>query len=309
MIDQKLKTLLTVAECRNFTKAASILSLTQPAVSHHISLLENELGVSIFIRQKNGLKLTDSGKVVVKYAKRMQALEDGLKSTLADSEKHITRLRIGITHTAESNLVAEVLAQYGSENPDIMITIMTHSIKNLYTKLENYELDLAIVEGTPNSSLCNSLLLDTDYLVCAVSNDNPISRQAMITIEQLRHQRMILRLPKSGTVSLLASSLESINRSLDEFNIILEVDNIATIKDLILKNMGVSILPVSTCQEEIRRGQMAVLPVENMSMVRETNLVYLKDFSHNEILQRISELYRHNLHNKTSRQKQKDDDE
>lgn len=52
MIDQKLKTLLTVAECRNFTKAASILSLTQPAVSHHISLLENELGVSIFIRQK-----------------------------------------------------------------------------------------------------------------------------------------------------------------------------------------------------------------------------------------------------------------
>ena len=131
----------------------------------------------------------------------------------------------------------------------------------------------------------------------------------MITIEQLRHQRMILRLPKSGTVSLLASSLESINRSLDEFNIILEVDNIATIKDLILKNMGVSILPVSTCQEEIRRGQMAVLPVENMSMVRETNLVYLKDFSHNEILQRISELFRHNLHNKTSRQKQKDDDE
>ena len=155
MIDQKLKTLLTVAECRNFTKAASILSLTQPAVSHHISLLENELGVSIFIRQKNGLKLTDSGKVVVKYAKRMLALEDGLKSTLADSEKHITRLRIGITHTAESNLVAEVLAQYGSENPDIMITIMTHSIKNLYTKLENYELDLAIVEGTPNSALCN----------------------------------------------------------------------------------------------------------------------------------------------------------
>lgn len=56
MIDQKLKTLLTVAECRNFTKAASILSLTQPAVSHHISLLENELGVSIFIRQKKRLK-------------------------------------------------------------------------------------------------------------------------------------------------------------------------------------------------------------------------------------------------------------
>lgn len=49
-------------------------------------------------------------------------------TTLSDQEKNLTRLRIGITHTAESNLVAEVPAKYGNENPGIVITIITHSI-------------------------------------------------------------------------------------------------------------------------------------------------------------------------------------
>ena len=76
MISPKLRTLLAVAECQNFTKAAAELSLTQPAVSHHISQLEEELGVTLFIRGKGGLKLTAEGEIVVKYARRMAALYD-----------------------------------------------------------------------------------------------------------------------------------------------------------------------------------------------------------------------------------------
>ena len=158
--------------------------------------------------------------------------------------------------------------------------------------LENYELDLAIVEGKPTNSELNSLMLDTDYLVCVVSVENPLSKKAMITLHELQKEKMILRLPKSGTVNLIVSHLASINKAIDNFNVILEVDNIATIKDLIRKNLGVSILPISTCMDELRKGKIAVLPIENLSMVRETNIVYQKDFSHTEILQDIMELYR-----------------
>ena len=210
---------------------------------------------------------------------------------MSDRENNIERLRIGITHTAESNIIAEVLAKYGNDNPDIIITIITDSIKNLYSMLENYEIDFAIVEGMSGSSNINSLLLDTDYLVCAVANENPISKQSMITIEELRNQRLILRLPMSGTVNLFVSSLESINRSIEEFNVILEVDNIDTIKTLIRKNLGVSILPKSTCMDEVHKQKMTILPIENLSMIRETNIVYLKDFSHTEVLQDITKLY------------------
>ena len=291
MVDPKIESLLTVAKYGNFTRAAEVLSLTQPAVSHHIKQLENELGITIFSRKKGDLKLTSAGEIVVKYALRINAVYDRMKEVLSDRENNIERLRIGITHTAESNIIAEVLAKYGNDNPDIIITIITDSIKNLYTMLENYEIDFAIVEGISGNSEINSVLLDTDYLVCAVANENPLAQQSIVTIEELKKQRLILRLPMSGTVNLFISSLESINRSIDEFNVILEVDNIDTIKTLIRKNLGVSILPKSTCMDEVGKQKMTILPIENLSMIRETNIIYLKDFNHPEVLQGITKLY------------------
>ncbi|MBQ3920680.1 MAG: LysR family transcriptional regulator, partial [Firmicutes bacterium] len=278
----------------SFSAAAKALSLTQPAVSHHISSLEKDLGVTLFIRKKNGIALTKEGEIVKKYANRLKAMTEGMKGELWDTGHSIERLRVGITHTAESNSVAQVLAAFGIEHPNIVITIITDTIRNLYVMLENYELDLAIVESTPNNRALNSLLLDTDYLVCAICNENPLAKKSMVTINDLLKERMILRLAKSGTVNLFVEKLGSLNRSIDEFNVILEVDNIATIKDLVRLNMGVSILPRSTCLDEVRKGKMTILPVENMSMARETNIVYQNDFGHMEILNEILELYRKN---------------
>lgn len=58
MLDLKLETFLAAAEHKNFTKASQLLSLTQPAVSHHITQLESEIGKKLFYRGKGGLKLT-----------------------------------------------------------------------------------------------------------------------------------------------------------------------------------------------------------------------------------------------------------
>ena len=66
MLDPKLETLLAVCEKGSFTKAAEELSLTQPAVSHHIRQLEEETGVRIFYRKKGGIVLTPKGKIIVK---------------------------------------------------------------------------------------------------------------------------------------------------------------------------------------------------------------------------------------------------
>ena len=76
MLDIKLATLLTVAKEKNFTKAAEKLSLTQPAVSHHIGQLEDELGTRIFVRAKTGLRLTPEGEIVLRYAERLRSLYD-----------------------------------------------------------------------------------------------------------------------------------------------------------------------------------------------------------------------------------------
>ena len=292
MLDIKLETLLTVYEKNNFTRAAEELSLTQPAVSHHISQLENELGVKIFRRGKGELKLTPEGDIIIKYAKRIKALYEKMQRELTDEERHMTRIRVGITHTAESGLISEVLAKYGNSNAGISITIMTDTINNLYDMLSNFEVDLAIVEGRIKEPGINALLLDTDYLVCVVSNNSPLAKKSMVTLNDIKKEKMILRLPSSGTVNLFVSHLESINMSIDEFNVVLEVDNIATIKDLVRKDMGISILARSSCLDELKKGKITVLPIENLSMIRETNILYHEDFNHNDILQAITRIYR-----------------
>lgn len=137
----------------------------------------------------------------------------------------------------------------------------------------------------------NTVMLDTDSLILAVSKENPLAKRNIVTLDELKREKLILRLPDSNTRNLFASHLESNNVSLDEFNVTLEVDNVATIKDLVRRNFGVSILPRSTFAPEIRKGKMAGLPIENLSMTREINMVYHKDFEHTDILQEITKIY------------------
>lgn len=291
MLSTKLKTLLTVAEHLSFTKAAEQLSLTQPAVSHHISQIEEEFGVSLFIRSKNSLKVTSEGEIIIRYAKGMLALYNKAHMELKNAERQITKLTIGITHTAESNLMTEVLAKCSGESRAVHITIITQPINILYTMLESYEIDLAIVEGAAIGHDLSSLVLDTDFLVCAMSPINPLARNAMVTLDQLKKEKLILRLPTSATRILFDSTLRSLNDSPDEYNIMIELDNVATIKDLVRKNLGISVLPRSACLNELRKKKIVALPIENLSMVRETRIVYRKDFVHKEILQRITKVY------------------
>ena len=292
MIDIKIKTLLAVVEQGSFTKAAKQLSLTQPAISHHINALEEELDRKIFIRGKSDLKLTSDGEIIVKYAKRMNSINDKLISVLSNPEHALSNIRIGITHTSESNLITEVLAKYSRKSYGASITIITDTISNLYNMLENYELDLAIVDGKPSGKGLRSLMLDTDYLVCVLANENPLAKKEMVTLKELKKEKMILRLPSSATRMQFEAQLERIDENISDFDVIIEVDNIATIKDLIRKNLGVSILAKSACMDEVSKNKITVLPIENLSMIRETNIVYHKDFDNNDILEKIMKIYR-----------------
>lgn len=291
MIDSKLYSLIKVVETGSFTRAAEQLSLTQPAVSQHIHALENDLNVKIFERTGNELRVTREGELVIKYAKRLLALYHNLQRDLSSEKRQITALTIGITHTAESNAIAEALAKYATTHEGVSIKIITDSLGNLHDMLKNYELDFAIVEGKISDPRLRYLMLDTDCLVLAVPLGHKLARQSMVTISELKREKLILRLPDSNTRNLFVASLESQNMSIDDFNVVLEIDNIATIKDLIRRDFGVSVLAKSACMDELKKNKIAVLPIENLSMVREINIAYTHDFEHQEMLQDIVHSY------------------
>ena len=292
MIDNKLETLIAVSETGSFTKAAQLLHLTQPAVSQHIKALEIELGIKMFNRTETGLKPTPEGIIAIRYAKRVKSLYQVERQRISDSKTNMFSLVVGITHTAESSTVGEALAHYAYETPGLRITIISDGINKLYEKLEDYEVDLIVVEGRNIDNRYSSLLLDTDSLALAVSAINPLSRKSMVSLEELKQQKMILRGADSGTRQLFEASLHSQGLSLQDLNVILEVDNIAIIKDLVIKNIGVSVLAKSACLEMEKDDKLCLLPIEGLAMIREVNLVYPKDFGHTEILDGIVKAYK-----------------
>ena len=291
MIDPKLVTLSKVAETGNFTKAAEELSLSQPAVSQHIHQLETEMGVTLFRKVGKQFVLTPEGERALEFARRIQSLYADFDTSVRDERKNITHLKVGITHTAESSLVTEALASYCTQSDKADIMIVTDTINNLYNKLKTFEIDLAVVEGTVPDPEIHSILLDTDFLVLIMANDHPLAQKSMVTVEELKKERMILRLPNSGTRNLFVSNIESRGLSLDDFNVILEVDNIATIKDLVRRGYGVSILARSACMDELKKGKLTALPVENLSMIREVNILYHQTFRNMDVLREIVRIY------------------
>ena len=157
--------------------------------------------------------------------------------------------------------------------------------------LENFELDVLIIEEKPSNPDFNFMVLDTDMLTCMVSIQNPLAQKQAITLNELKKQHLILRLPTSATRVKFASSLEAIGESIDNFDVVIEVDSIATIKNLVKKDIGVSILSKGACVKELQKKSLVALPIENLSMTRETTIVYHKTFNHVEIIERIAAAY------------------
>ena len=292
MLSSKAYTLVKFSELLSFSKVAKELHMTQPCVTYQIKDLEREYDIKIYQKDANKLSLTKEGELLVKYAKRMISLDNSARTGITNLYNNITSITVGITPTAEETFVTQVFAKYSLLNPDIHIKIISDTINKIYEKLKVYEVDIALVEGRVNDNNFKNLLLDTDFLCLACSPSNPISKKQTVTIDELKTQNLILRLPTSGTRRLFESSLLAHNKNINEFNVVMEIDNITTIKELVQNNYGVTIIANSSCIEEVEKGKLILLPIENLSMVREINLIYHNDFTNIRLLQDIQKIYR-----------------
>lgn len=291
LIDQKLISFMKIVDTNSFTKAADALALTQPAVSQHIHNLEEELGVKLFIRNHNQLRLTANGEIVDKYARRLLAISNNLIQSLEDEKENVSSLTVGITHSVESSQIVEALAEYSNQSKGLTIKVVTDTVENLHKMIRNFELDFLIINGKLKDSKLNYMTMDTDCLVLAVSPTHRLASQNTVTLEELKKEKLILRLPTSNTISLFDQALNQNNLSVSDFDVVLEMDNIATIKDLIRQNFGVSVLSKSACMDEIRKGKLIGLPIENLSLIRDINIIYPKDYENLQTIQDIVELY------------------
>lgn len=291
MLEIKLKTFLCVAQEKNFTRASEKLCLTQPAVSHQIALLEEELGVKLFIRKRNDITLTSEGETIYRYACQAEDLWNKTIINLKEGNKHI-KLRVGITHTSENNKITTVLGKYSSINPNVSFAIYTDNKEELYRKLDNYELDFIIVADKNNDKKIKYMKLDADTIMCIVNSDSELGKKREITLKDIKKHPLIMRLPGSETRTLFDNSLLTIKDNINNYNIALELDSISTIKNLVSKNIGIAILPRSACTYEINKGKLISIPIKDLNLERDTNIAYLNNFSEVKIIEDIYNLYK-----------------
>ena len=225
----------------------------------------------------------------------MQREWKNISNTLCNKiveEKSGPRLiRVGITHSLEGNVVPEIFASIARKNPRTTIKIYSDDIKNIYDKLSTYEIDLAIVEGKISNTKFSKVLLDSDHVMAIMSKDNPLAKKSVVTIQDIQNEKLILRHSRSATRSLFAENLERNNLSLDDLSVLIEIDNTATIKDLVSKNIGISVLPKSVCVNDIKSKKLVAKPIKDMDMTTQIYLLYNKNFFDEKVLQNIINTY------------------
>ncbi len=291
MIDPKTKTLLALVEIGNYTKTAQSLSLTQPAVSHHIRQLEEEYGIKIFYSGKKTLSLTPEGEVLLKYAKRQAAIEQRLLHALEDIKSSVRRYNVGTTTTVGEYVVSQLFITYCNEHPGVHINIVTDNLNSILGKLQSYELDWAIVDGRVSSDGINSIQLGSDYLCLVVSPMHPFAKRKSVGLAELKNERFILRSPNAGTRALFEKYLLDHSEDIRNFNILIEIDNISTIKELVYSNLGITVMSHSACRDEEASGRLVTVPVINFNVTREINIIYHRSFEHIEMLSEIRRIY------------------
>lgn len=232
MISPRVLSLLKVYETGSFTKAASFLGRTQPAVSQHIYALESELGVTIFDRSHSPLTVTPEGMYVINAAKKIVEANSELEDTLARYRNGARTMHVGLTSSEELYGITAVISDVLLEDDDLSIETARYIYDNMVSMLYKGEIDVAIAFGNIDvSSDYGRKVLGHDRLMLAVSKDNPLSSNRIVTLQEIVDEKMVV-FPSStgigryvdhaisaseldfkiGNVRLVTYELESISR-------------------------------------------------------------------------------------------------
>lgn len=144
MTIQNLESFLTVVQERNITKAASILHISQQALSSQLARIEEELGCQLFERHRE-LELTYSGKCLEKAAKQILEIDHQTKSMIADANANLRgELRIGISHTRGQAILPLILPDFSRKFPLVELTVAEGNTTELEEDLERGQIDVLI---------------------------------------------------------------------------------------------------------------------------------------------------------------------
>ncbi len=274
---RQLKTIQTVASFGKINLAAKDLGLTAPAVTLQIQQLEQETGLPLFDRTREGMIITPAGRAVLEAARSIQERLEHLEDSI-DSMKGLRsgRLRLGVVSTGKY-FAPKLMAAFSKENPGIDMRLHVGNRAEIVRKLKNHEIDIALMGRPPRQFEVRSLVFGDHPLVFIAPADHPLANELDIQKERIAEEKFLVRENGSGTRVSLELFISDIPGRLENLGV--EMDSNETIKQAVIAGLGIAFISAHTIEQEVKLKRLVILDVVDTPIRRQWFMVSRQDSS------------------------------
>ncbi|WP_348812543.1 LysR family transcriptional regulator [Flavobacterium maritimum] len=268
-MDFRLKVFYTVAARLSFTKAATELFITQPAVSKHIQELEEQYKIKLFERNGSRIALTNAGEVLLKHTKNIFEIYreiDFDMSALINQQQGL--LRLGASTTISQYIIPPLLARFHQKLQDIKVNLLNGNTEQIENALLKKEIEIGIVEGQSKNPAIKYTEFLKDELVLVCSSKNPLAHKEEISPEDLKSMSFVLREQGSGTLEVIEYALKPFDIKLSQLKIEMQLGSTESIKSYLMNSDCVAFISIHAIEKELKNQEMIILDVNDLSMER-----------------------------------------
>lgn len=263
---KQLRALVTVAETGNVTRASALLNIVQPAVSRQLRLLEEDLGTPLFERDRSGMQLTDAGKTMVEYARRILDEVTRAKAEIRPTEGPVSGIvSIGLLASTSDLLATTLVAEVANQYPGIRLRIAIGYAGHLLDWLEKGEVDAALVYGQKDIIGLQAKTLLEEALWVVGPPSARLRREKPVPLARVARERFILPGARQGLRAMVEHAATSMEL---EFDVVAETNALSVQKALVIEGHGWTILPAVSVTAEAARGIVSVAPLCEPSLKR-----------------------------------------
>jgi DNA-binding transcriptional LysR family regulator len=275
MIDiQKIETFLAAAENLSLSEAAKQLHLSQPTVSHQIKVLEQELNVTLFIRSNTGLQLTEAGRLLLPWARRLLHDTSNLREMMSSLQEDIVgELRIACSTTAGKYILPQLAARFCQQYPGIRVRILACGPEQATLELLEGETHIGVVSSEIDEASLEAQEFFRDTITLIVPANHRWAMRKSIEPAEILEEKIIMREEKSGTRRVVLTELAKFDISLDDLDVFMELGNAEAIVRTIAAGYGISFVSSLASACPLERGNVIELPVSGLDLQRKVFMV------------------------------------
>jgi DNA-binding transcriptional LysR family regulator len=269
MVDlQRIETFLSATDTLSFSETAKQLHLSQPAVSHHIKLLEEELKVNLFERTGAGLRLTEAGHLLLPWARRLMRDSTDLQAMMSSMREVAGELRIACSTTAGKYVLPQLAARFRQKYRAIQVRILACGSEDVSLNLLEGEAHLGVISREVRDPSLELQEFFRDRIVLIAPAGHRWEARKSIEPAEIMQEQVIMREAAAGTRSVVLEELAKQDISLEDLNIFMEVGNAEAIVRTVAAGFGVGFVSELAADYALERGSVIDVAVDGLRLRR-----------------------------------------